>query len=119
MSESVEKKLTVMIPMATYLRAVSRMTPLGLKFQGLLLHLLQNWVEDDAADGEIASDSKVLHGSNVSGTAKEQKQISEFLEFLRTGEKSDVHTVLSLIARLSTRKAEFDESLQERKLNNR
>ncbi len=119
MSESVEKKLTVMIPMATYVKAVSRMSPLGLKFQGLLLHLLQDWVENAEADGDAFSDSKLQRGSNVSGTTKEQKQVSEFLDFLRTGEKSDVHTVLSLIARLSSRRSEISESSQERKLNSR
>jgi hypothetical protein len=118
-AESVEKKLTVMIPMETYVRAVSKMSPLGLKFQGLFLQLLQGWVESIEAGGEASSNSKLERGPNVVGTAKEQKQVSEFLDFLRTGEKSDVHTVLSLIARLSAHRSEMGESLPERKLHSR
>jgi len=118
-TDSVDKKLTVMIPMETYLKALSRMSPLGLKFQGLLLGLLQSWVESGEKKDEAVLSSSAERGSKVVGTVKEQKQMSEFLEFLRTGEKSDVHTVLSLIARLSSRSAESSETLKERKLNRR
>jgi hypothetical protein len=58
-----------------------------------------------------------LYGPEVS--PKNKVIVNEFLDFLRTGEKSDVHTVLSLIARLSARRGEMGESSPERKLHSR
>jgi hypothetical protein len=110
-----DKKITIRVPEALHLSAKRRMLDQfgNDNFQRLLLSALESFVEGDGSSLVEVEAAKSI------GTAREQKQVSEFLDFLRTGEKSDVHTVLSLIARFSTRKADVDESLQERKLNNR
>jgi hypothetical protein len=105
-----EKKLTVVIPMSTYLRAVAKMGPLRFKFQGLLLRLLQQWV-DESVGGEGQPDS---HGSRVSAT-KDVLAVEQFRSFLKEAPKEDVHIVLSLIARFSGSSKENALNLPERK----
>jgi hypothetical protein len=110
-----EKKITIRVPDALHLKVKMRMLDQfgDDNFQRLLVAALESFVADGGAPRMDAS------GPKSTATAKEQKQVSDFLEFLRTGEKSDVHTVLSLIARLSAHRSEMGESLPERKIHSR
>lgn len=111
------KNVPIRVPVDLHLKVKRRMLDVygDDNFQKLIVSYLERFAESgSSATVGIASEKP-----DATGTLKEQRHVSEFLEFLRTGEKNDVHTVLSLIARLSTKKAESDESLQERKLNRR
>ena len=110
-----KKNVPIRVPVDLHLAASKRMLAEQgeINFQRLLVGALESFV----ADGNPLTQQPV--DVNATGTSKEQKQVSDFLQFLRTGEKGDVHTVLSLIARFSTRADGSNESLQERKLNRR
>jgi hypothetical protein len=110
-----KKNVPIRVPVDLHLAASKRMLAEQgeINFQRFVVRALEAFVADEASLPSSEGSVK------TTGTAKEQKHVSEFLEFLRTGEKSDVHTVLSLIARLSAHRSEMGESLPERKLHSR
>lgn len=115
MTDLEDKKLTVVIPMDTYLKAVAKMTPLRLKFQGLLLGLLQEWV-----DGRKNLDAAGVKSGQVSDSmSKDLPAVEQFRAFLKSAPKEDVHMVLSLMARFTANVKEDSERSSERRTKSR